>query len=108
VVKARLKKDDTVIVTNGRDRGKTGKVVRVMAEPGKVLVERINMIKRHMKGTGPQQPGGIMEKEAAINISNLMLVCPSCNKPVRPVRRRLEDGRGVRACRSCSELIDKA
>ncbi len=107
MAKTNLKKDDTVIVRIGRDRGKTGKVVRVFGADGKILVERINMVKRHQKGTGPQQPGGILEKEAALNISNVMLVCPACNKPTRVARKTLEKGRRVRTCKSCGEAIDK-
>ena len=107
-MKNSLKKDDTVIVIAGKERGKTGKVVRVLDVREKVLVERINMIKRHQKGTGPQQPGGIIEKEAPIAVSNVMLLCPACNKPTRVGRKRLEQGGGVRVCRSCGEAIDKA
>ncbi|MFP6627341.1 MAG: 50S ribosomal protein L24 [Deltaproteobacteria bacterium] len=107
-MKNSLKKDDTVIVTAGKERGKTGKVVRVLGDREKVLVERINMIKRHQKGAGPQQPGGIIEKEAPIAVSNVMLLCPACNKPTRVGRKRLEQGGGVRVCRSCGEAIDKA
>ena len=106
--KAKLKKDDTVLVLAGKERGKTGKVVRVLAARELVLVERLNMIKRHQKGTGPQQPGGIVEKEAPLAISNLMLMCPACNKPTRPRLTRLEDGTPVRTCRSCGEAIDTA
>ena len=107
-MKNSLKKDDTVIVIAGKERGKTGKVVRVLDVREKVLVERINMIKRHQKGTGPQQPGGIIEKEAPIAVSNVMLLCPACNKPTRVGRKRLEQGGRVRVCRSCGETIDKA
>jgi len=108
VVKGNLKKDDTVLVIAGRERGKTGKVVRVLREKGKVLVERINMIKRHRKPAGPQSPGGILEKEAPLDISNVMLLCPACNKPTRVGHKRLENRTGVRTCRKCGETIDKA
>jgi large subunit ribosomal protein L24 len=106
-VKARLKKDDMVLVVAGRERGKTGKVVRVLRDKGKVIVERINMIKRHRKASGPQNPGGILEKEAAIDVSNVMLLCPACNKPTRVGRKRLEGKTGVRTCKKCGETIDK-
>jgi large subunit ribosomal protein L24 len=106
-MKANLKKDDTVLVIAGKERGKSGKVVRVMREEGRILVERINMIKRHRKATGPQNPGGIIEKEAALNISNVMLLCPSCDKPARVGRKTLDKGSHVRVCRSCGEVIDK-
>ena len=105
--KANVKKDDTVLVTAGRERGKTGKVVKVLRDEGKVLVERINMIKRHRKASGPQNPGGILEKEAALDLSNVMLICPSCNKPTRIGRKRVERER-VRTCKKCGETIDRA
>ncbi len=106
--KANLKKDDTVLVIAGKERGKTGKVVRVLRDRDRVLVERVNMIKRHQKPTSPQEPGGILEKEAPLHVSNVMLVCPACNKPARIGRRKLESGVRVRVCRRCGEAIDKA
>jgi len=106
-MKANLKKDDTVLVIAGKERGKTGKVVRVMRERDKVVIERINMIKRHRKPTGPQNPGGIVEKEAPLDVSNVMLLCRACEKPVRVGRKRLEGGSHVRMCRNCGEVIDK-
>jgi large subunit ribosomal protein L24 len=107
-VKSNLKKDDTVVVIAGRERGKTGKVVRVLRDRGKVLVERINIIKRHRKTTGPQNPGGILEKEAPLDISNVMLICPSCNKPTRIGRKHGEGRTRVRRCKRCGESIDRA
>jgi large subunit ribosomal protein L24 len=106
--KARLKKDDTVLVVAGRERGKTGKVVRVLGDRGTILVERLNIVKRHRKPTGPQSPGGILEKEAPLDLSNVKLICPACNKPTRVGRRQLEDGRRVRTCKKCRENIDRA
>ncbi len=103
--KAKIKKGDTVIVRTGRERGKTGKVIRVFRENGTVLVERINMVKRHQKPQG-QQPGGILEKEAPLDISNVMLVCPATNTPTRVGRIRLESGRGVRVSRKSGEVVD--
>ena len=104
----RLKKDDTVMVIAGKERGKTGKVLRVLAERDRVLIERINMVKRHVKPRGVQQPGGIQEKEASIHLSNVVPICGRCNKPTRIGHRRLEDGRGLRVCRRCGELLDNA
>jgi|ERR1700687_677285 len=104
---ARIRKNDTVMVITGRDRGKTGKVVRVIPEGGRVIVERLNMVKRHTKARGPQSPYGIVEKEAAIHQSNLMIMCDKCNAPVRMGKRVLEDGRSVRICRRCNELFDR-
>lgn len=105
--KVKIKKGDTVLVIAGGARGKTGKVLRVAAAEGRVFVERLNLVKRHRKGRGPQAPGGIIEKEAPFRISNLMVLCGKCNKPVRVGRRRLEDGRLVRFCRSCKEQLDQ-
>ena len=103
----RLRKDDTVMVIAGRERGKTGKVLRVLPEKDRVLIERVNLIKRHMKPRGVQQPGGIVEREAAIHVSNVVPICGRCNKPTRVGSRRLEDGRAVRTCRRCGEQLDR-
>ena len=105
--KLKLKKNDTVMVITGRDRGKTGKVLRVMGDKGRVLVERLNIVKRHTKPRGMRSPGGIVEKEAPIHFSNLMLMCDRCNAPVRLGVRELEDGRRVRVCRRCGDMVDK-
>jgi len=107
VMKANLKKDDTVLVIAGKERGKSGKVVRVLSARGKVVVERINMIKRHRKPSGPQNPGGIIEKEAPLDLSNVMLLCRSCDKPTRVGRKALDKGANVRVCRNCGEVVDK-
>ena len=105
--KSKLKKNDTVMVVAGRERGKSGKVLRVLREKDQVVVERLNLVKRHMKPRGMQAPGGIVEKEAAIHISNVMLLCDRCNAPVRVGVRTLEDGRRARACRRCGDVLDK-
>ena len=102
----RLRKDDTVMVIAGRERGKTGKVLRVLAEKDRVLVERVNMVKRHTKPRGVQQPGGIVEKEASLHLSNVVPICPRCNKPTRVGTRRLDSGDGQRVCRRCGETFD--
>jgi large subunit ribosomal protein L24 len=101
--KVNVKKNDQVLVTTGKDRGARGRVLRVLASDGKAIVERVNMIKRHTRpnpNKGVQ--GGILEREAPIQISNLKVICPECGKPSRLGRRRLEDGRGVRVCKNCS------
>jgi len=105
MAKPNIKKGDTVIVIAGKDKGKTGKVVRVVAEDDKVVVERIAMVKRHRKPRG-QEPGGILEKESPIHISNVMLLCPSVHKPTRVGRKKLEDGRNVRVSRVSGEVVD--
>src|SRR5256885_17035023 len=104
----RLRKDDTVIVIAGRERGKTGKVLRVLPERGRVLIERVNMVKRHVKPRGVQQPGGIQEKEASIHMSNVLPICGRCSKPTRVGKRRLADGHAIRLCRRCGEALDQS
>jgi len=104
---AHIRKNDTVMVITGRERGKTGKVIRVFADKGRATVERLNMVKRHTKARGPQSPYGIVEKEASIHLSNLMMLCDKCNAPVRMGKLRLEDGRTVRICRRCKEQLDR-
>jgi large subunit ribosomal protein L24 len=106
-MRAHIRKNDTVMVIAGRDRGKTGKVLRVYGRSGRAAVERLNMVKRHAKARGPQTPYGIVEKEAPIHVSNLMIMCDKCNAPVRMGKLRLEDGRGVRVCRRCKEQLDR-
>ncbi len=104
---ARVKKNDTVMVMAGKEHGKTGKVLRVLPEENRALVERLNIVKRHSKPRGPQNPGGIIEKEAPIHLSNLMPMCDRCNAPVRVGTRVLQDGSKARFCRRCNELLDK-
>jgi len=104
---ARIRKNDTVMVITGRDRGKTGKVIHVVPEKNRATVERLNMVKRHTKARGPQSPYGIVEKEAAIHLSNLMIMCDKCNAPVRMGKHVLQDGRSVRICRRCKGELDR-
>jgi large subunit ribosomal protein L24 len=101
-----IRKNDSVMVIAGRERGKTGKVLRVIPEKSRALVERMNLVKRHTRPRGAQQPGGIVEKEASIHISNLMVMCDKCNAPVRFGHKVLADGEKVRVCRRCGEPID--
>lgn len=101
-----IRKNDSVMVIAGKERGKTGKILRVLPEKGAVIVERLNIVKRHSKPRGPQQPGGIVEKEAAIHSSNVMIMCDKCNAPVRIGRKILADGKKIRICRSCNEALD--
>ena len=104
---ARIKKNDTVMIIAGKERGKIGKVLRVLPEENRAIVERLNIVKRHMKPRGPQSPGGVMEKEAPIHMSNIMPMCEKCNAPVRVGTRLLDDGSKSRLCRRCGELLDK-
>ena len=94
------------MVVTGRERGKTGKVLRVMPDRDRAIIERVNMVKRHAKARGPQQPGGIVEKEAPIRLSNIMLMCDKCNAPVRTGRKIMGDGDKARVCRRCGDPID--
>ena len=100
--KLHVKKNDQVLVLTGKDRGARGRVMRVLPDNGKAVVEQVNMIKRHTK-PNPQRgiQGGILEREAPLQLSNLMVICPECGKPSRVGRKRLEDGRGVRVCKNC-------
>ena len=103
--KYKIKKNDMVMVITGRDRGKTGKVMRVLPDRGRVVIERLNIVKRHSKSRGAQSPGGIVEKEASINISNVMIFCDRCNAPVRVGVKAADDGTKSRNCRRCGEAI---
>ena len=106
-MRARIKRNDTVMVIAGRERGKTGKVLRVLPATQRALIERLNLVKRHQKPRGPQSPSGIIEKEAPIHLSNIMMLCDKCNAPVRMGKRLLEDGRSVRVCRRCGDQLDR-
>ncbi len=101
-----IRKNDTVTVLTGKDKGKKGKVRFVFPDQNRLLVEHVNMIKRHARAARQARQAGIIEREAPINASNVMLVCTKCNKPVRMGRRFLEDGSKVRYCKSCNEVID--
>jgi len=102
-----IKKNDKVIVLSGKEKGKIGAVLKVNTEKGRVIVEKVNMVKRHSKPTGKTAQGGIIEKEASIHISNLMVVCNKCADPTRIGMRRLEDGSKVRVCKKCNEPMDE-
>lgn len=101
-----IRKNDSVMVIAGRERGKTGKILRVIPDKDAAIVERVNLVKRHSRARGPQQPGGIVEKEAMIHVSNLMVMCDKCNAPVRIGRKVLPDGEKVRICRRCGDPLD--
>ncbi|HYD49126.1 MAG TPA: 50S ribosomal protein L24 [Terriglobales bacterium] len=103
----RIRKNDTVVVIAGRERGKTGKVLRVITDKERVVIEHLNMVKRHSKGRGGQAAQGIVEKEAPIHVSNLMILCDKCNAPVRTGKKLLDTGRSVRVCRRCGEQVDR-
>jgi large subunit ribosomal protein L24 len=102
----KIRKNDTVLVIAGKDRGKKGKVRKALPKKDKVIVEGVNMIKRHSRAKGQARQAGIIELEAPLDISNVMLICSKCNKPARVGFRFLSDGRKTRICRSCDEVID--
>jgi large subunit ribosomal protein L24 len=106
-IKSHVKKNDTVMVMAGKEKGKSGKVLRVYPDKGRVLIESVNVVKRHTRPTQANQDGGIIEKEAALAISNVMLVCAACSKPTRTGVRLLEDGSKARFCKKCNEILDK-
>ena len=101
-----VKKNDKVIVLSGKERGKIGAILKVDTEKDRVVIEKVNMVKRHTRPGGNNAQGGIIEKEAPIHISNLMLICNRCAEPTRVGKRILEDGSKVRICKKCGELID--
>ena len=102
---ARVKKGDRVVVTTGRDKGKTGEVLGVMPKDGRVLVQGVNMIKRHTRASQTQQ-GGIIEREAPLHLSNVMLADPKTGEPTRVGFKVLDDGRKVPVAKRSGEVID--
>ena len=102
----RIKRDDLVLVIAGKGRGKQGQVRQVLPEKNRVVVQGMNMIKRHMRQRAMGTQAGIVEKEAPLHISNVMLICKSCNHPVRVGFRVRPDGAKVRVCRACGEDVD--
>jgi large subunit ribosomal protein L24 len=104
--KSRVRKGDTVVVIAGKDRGKSGKVLSVLGLARKVRVEKINMIKRHTKPNQQNRQGGILEREAPIHLSNVMIYCTTCQKPTRMGSKTMTDGSRVRVCRKCQQPIE--
>jgi large subunit ribosomal protein L24 len=104
--KCHIKKDDKVKVIAGKDAGKIGKVLKVLPKKNRVLVENINIVKRHTRPSAQNRQGGIVEREAPVHWSNVQLMCNKCVQPSRIRRRELEDGKKVRVCAKCDEVID--
>jgi len=102
----KIRKNDTVVITTGKDSGKKGIVRRAWLDKERVTVEGANMIKRHSRARRAARQAGIIELEAPIHVSNVMLVCSKCNKPTRVGFQFLADGKRVRVCKSCQEVID--
>jgi large subunit ribosomal protein L24 len=101
-----IKKNDKVMVIAGKEKGKTGKVLKILPKRDRAVVEKVNFIKRHMRPGAHSRQGGIVEKENPINISNLMVVCGKCTDHTRLGHRVLEDGSRVRYCKKCDEIIE--
>jgi len=98
-------KNDTVKVIGGNHKGKIGKVLKVFPKTNRIIVEKVHLVKRHQKQRSQQDRGGIIEKEAPIHVSNVLLICPKCSKPTRTGVGQLSDGKKVRVCKSCSEML---
>lgn len=101
-----LKKNDQVEVITGRDKGRVGKILRVLPERNAVIVERVNVVKRHTKPRQQGQSGQIVEKEAPVDVSNVQIICPDCAATGRIGKKMLDDGTKVRVCKRCGESLD--
>ncbi|MCE2465345.1 MAG: 50S ribosomal protein L24 [Dehalococcoidia bacterium] len=101
-----IRKGDTVLVIGGKEKGRRGKVEKVLPEENRVTIEGFNLVVRHMRPTGQARQAGRIQKEAPLHMSNVMLVCNKCSRPTRVRSNRLEDGRKVRECQKCRETID--
>lgn len=101
-----IKKNDKVQVISGDEKGKKGRVLSMLSKDDRIIVEGINMIKRHMKPSKKYSQGGIIEKEASVERSNIMLVCPKCDKPTKIGNKILENDKKIRLCKKCGEVIE--
>ncbi len=106
-IKFHIRKDDLVQVTAGKEKGKTGKVLKILHKKNRVVVEKVNFIKRPSRPAGRARQGGIIEKEGPIHISNVLFVCPKCNKGVRIGHRVMENGKKALVCKVCGEVIER-
>ena len=104
-VKIKIKKGDTVMTLAGKDKGKTGKVLKIFPRDRRAVVEGINLVKKHMRKTRQDQEGGIIQRESSIDISNLAMLCKSCNRPTRLGVSILSDGTKTRFCKKCKEMV---
>ena len=104
-MKVHVRKNDTVIVISGKDKGKTGEVLKVIPKTGRVIVKGVNIVKKHQKPNKQNMQGGIVEMEAAINSSKVMLYCEKCKKATRISNKIMEDGSKVRVCKKCGEIF---
>lgn len=102
-----IARNDMVVVIAGDDKGKTGKVLKVFPKKSRIVVEKVNFVKRHTRPTRSGMQGGILEKEAPVHVSDVMLLCPKCDVGVRVGVKQLSDGSKVRVCRKCGEMIPR-
>jgi len=107
LVRFHVRKNDLVKVIAGKEKGKTGKVLKVLPKKNRVVVEKVNFIKRHSRPGGRTRQGGIIEKEAPIHVSNVLLLCSKCNQGVRMGKRVLEDGKKALVCKKCGEQNER-
>jgi large subunit ribosomal protein L24 len=101
-----LKKNDKVMVISGKEKGKVGKILKIFSKKNRVIVEKVNYIKRHTRPGGKVSKGGIIEKEAPLHVSNVMLICGKCTDPVRVGFQKQTDGETVRICKKCGEILE--
>lgn len=101
-----IKKNDTVMVIAGDEKGKKGRVLTIHSSDHRVVIEGLNMIKKHLKPSKQHQQGGIIEREAPVHRSNIMLLCPKCGKPTKVGNKMLENGKKIRECKQCGEVIE--
>ncbi len=104
-MKIKIRKNDNVIALSGKDKGKTGKVLKISPYEGRAIVEGVNLVKKHMRKTRQDQQGGIVHRENFIDMSNLALVCKNCNRPTRIGLTTLSDGSKSRFCKKCKEMV---
>ncbi|OIP48713.1 MAG: 50S ribosomal protein L24 [Deltaproteobacteria bacterium CG_4_10_14_3_um_filter_60_8] len=104
--KSHIRVNDQVEIIAGKDKGRVGKVLKVHHKTSRVVVEKVNMVKRHTKPSAVNQQGGIIEKEAAVHVSNVLIICPKCTKTVRVGNKMLDDGQKVRFCKKCGEAVE--
>jgi large subunit ribosomal protein L24 len=106
-IKFHVKKSDMVMVIAGKEKGKSGKILKVLPKKNRVVVEKVNFVKRHSKPSGKTRQGGIIQKEAPIHVSNVLLLCPKCNQGIRTGRRLLENNKKALVCKKCGEQIER-
>lgn len=102
-----VRKDDTVLIISGKDKKKRGKVLRVLPNEDKVVIQNVHMMKKHQRPTATVREGGIIERESPIYASKVKVICPNCGEPTRIGHRIAEDGKSIRYCKKCDEIIDK-